>query len=264
MSQPGASLRVSMVQSGLHWHDPSANRTQFATLMAPLAGATDLVVLPEMFTTGFTMEASAVAESAAGPTLDWLRQQARAVDAAIAGSLIVESAPGVYRNRMMFVMPDGAAVHYDKRHLFRMGGEDRAFVGGQESTVVSWRGFDIGLQVCYDLRFPVWSRRRDGFDYDLLLYVANWPTARGYAWSQLLRARAIENQSYVVGVNRSGRDGQGVPYPGLSAAIDFMGAPLAELAAAPELITVALGADALQAYRAKFPAYLDADRFQLR
>lgn len=263
MSGAATKLRVSLVQASPHWHDPEANRAHFATQLAGLAGRTDLVVLPEMFTTGFTMDAQQLAEPADGPTVAWLRTQAGRLDAAVAGSLIVRDDDGQYHNRLLFAEPAGGLHGYDKRHLFRMGGEHRAFAAGAATQVVSWRGFRIGLMVCYDLRFPVWSRRRADFDYDVLLYVANWPKVRAYAWSQLLRARAIENQAFVIAVNRVGHDGHGVPHQGDSVALDFLGRPLLELGAEPKTATVSLELRPLNEFREKFPAQLDADRFAI-
>jgi predicted amidohydrolase len=256
-------LRVTMVQQPLAWHDPGANRERFAALLAPLAGSTDLVVLPETFTTGFSMDVERLGEPAGGPTTAWLEDLAGELDAAITGSVITLDA-GRYYNRLLWAQPGGAPPrHYDKRHLFRMGREQQHFTAGTAAWTVPWRGFGVCPLVCYDLRFPVFSRRRAVLDYELLLYVANWPAARAYAWRQLLRARAIENQAYVVGVNRAGPDGDGVAYQGDSAAIDYLGEPLAEAGAEPALITVALDAARLHAFREKFPAHLDADRFTL-
>jgi omega-amidase len=257
---PGFS--VTLVQEPLLWHDPGGNRARFAALTAALAGRTDLIVLPETFTTGFSMEVERLGEPAAGPTCDWLLERAAALDAAITGSVITESA-GHYYNRLLWATPAGELRHYDKRHLFRMGREHEHFTPGRAPACLEWRGFSICPLVCYDLRFPVFSRRRRELDYELLVYVANWPAARGYAWQQLLRARAIENQAYVVGVNRVGPDGAGVDYAGGSAAIDPMGQPLAELGAEPGLVTVTLDPLRLRTFREKFPAHLDADRFTL-
>ncbi len=256
------SLRVSLVQQPLFWHDPGANRARFAELLAPLAGATDLVVLPETFTTGFSMAVDTQAEEAGGETVAWLKGQARMLDAAVTGSVITRAAGQCY-NRLLWVTPEGAVRHYDKRHLFRMGREHEHFTAGSAAVAFDWRGFVICPQVCYDLRFPVFSRRRPGLDYDLLLYVANWPSARVSAWEALLRARAIENQAYVVGVNRTGPDGLAVAYPGASVALDFLGRPLAELGDHASLVTVSLELEALAAFRERFPAHLDADRFTL-
>jgi omega-amidase len=256
-------LRVTLVQQPLAWHDPGTNRGRFAALLAPLAGGTDLVVLPETFTTGFSMDVERLGEPAGGPTTAWLEDLAGELDAAITGSVITLE-DGRYYNRLLWAQPGGTPPrHYDKRHLFRMGREHRHFTAGGGAWTVPWRGFNVCPLVCYDLRFPVFSRRRAALDYELLVYVANWPAARAYAWRQLLSARAIENQAYVVGVNRVGPDGNGVAYQGDSAAIDYLGQPLAEAGAEPALITVALDAARLHAFRERFPAHLDADRFTL-
>ena len=258
-----APLRVTLVQQPLVWGEPAANRERFAALLGPLAGGTDLVVLPETFTTGFSMEVERLGEPAGGPTVVWLSDMAEELDAAITGSVITSEA-GRYYNRLLWAEPGGAPLKaYDKRHLFRMGREHQHFTPGTCAWTVAWRGFNICPLVCYDLRFPVFSRRRAGLDYELLIYVANWPAPRSLAWRTLLKARAIENQAYVVGVNRVGPDGHGIAHAGDSAAIDPLGAPLAELGAEPALVSVALDAGPLHAFREKFPAYLDADRFTL-
>lgn len=257
-----SAFRVSLVQQPLLWHDPAANRARFTQLLAPLARRTDLIVLPETFTSGFSMEVGRLGEAAGGPTLEWLRGQAARADAAITGSVIT-CEDGRYYNRLLFVLPSGEARHYDKRHLFRMGREHEHFTPGRAAWSLEWRGFRVCPLVCYDLRFPVFSRRRPELDYDLLLYVANWPAARAEVWRQLLPARAIENQAFVAGVNRIGSDGLNVPYAGDSAVIDFRGRPLAELGDAAVVTTVALDAQALAGFREKFPAHLDADRFTL-
>lgn len=257
-----SQLRVTLVQQPLAWGDPAGNRERFATLLASLAGRTDLIVLPETFTTGFSMEVERLAEPAGGPTSDWLMELATRLDAAITGSVITME-EGRYFNRLLWAEPGGKLRHYDKRHLFRMGREHQHFTPGEAAMTTRWRGFSVCPLVCYDLRFPVFSRRRAELDYELLLYVANWPAARAYAWRQLLKARAIENQAYVVGVNRVGPDGNGIAYPGESAAIDYLGQPLIEAGAEAALPTVALDAAALHAFRERFPAHLDADRFTL-
>ena len=257
-----SALRVSLVQQPLVWQDGPANRSRFETMLLPLAGRTDLVVLPETFTTGFSMEVARLGEPAGGPTTQWLMRLAGGLDAAITGSLITHEA-GRYYNRLLWVPPSGEVRHYDKRHLFRMGREHGHFTAGRAAWSVAWRGFRVCPLVCYDLRFPVFSRRRPELDYDLLLYVANWPAPRADAWRQLLRARAIENQAYVVGVNRVGADGNGVAHAGDSAAIDFLGRTLAESGDAPGILSVELTQAPLAAFREKFPAHLDADRFTL-
>ena len=257
-----SALRVSLVQQPLAWHDGAANRARFAELLRALAGQTDLVVLPETFTTGFSMEVERLAEPPGGETSQWLVQLAGTLDAVVTGSVITRDS-GRYYNRLLWASPAGELRHYDKRHLFRMGREHEHFAAGRVAWSVAWRGFSVCPLVCYDLRFPVWSRRRPGLDYDLLLYVANWPAARADAWRQLLRARAIENQAYVIGVNRVGNDGRDVPYAGDSAAIDFRGRTLEDAGEGPALLTVALPREPLIEFREKFPAHLDADRFTL-
>lgn len=256
------SLRVTLVQQPLVWQDAAANRARFAALLAPLAGSTDLIVLPETFTTGFSMDVERLGEPAGGPSSRWLADLAAELDAAVTGSVITFDA-GRYYNRLLWAEPGAALRGYDKRHLFRMGREHQHFTPGASAWSVPWRGCNVCPQVCYDLRFPVFSRRRPQLEYELLLYVANWPAPRAYAWSQLLRARAIENQAYVVGVNRVGADGSGIAHAGGSAAIDYLGAPLIECGAEPAVTTVSLDLGRLQAFREKFPAHLDADRFTL-
>jgi predicted amidohydrolase len=221
-----------------------------------------VIVLPEMFTTGFSMDVEKVAEAAGGPTSEWLAHKARELDAAITGSVMTKDGAHFY-NRMFWAEPGVPLRHYDKRHLFRMANEHQRFTPGSASLAVSWRGFRICLLVCYDLRFPVFSRRRPELEYDLLIYSANWPAPRRQAWQALLRARAIENLAYVVGVNRVGTDGKNLPYAGDSVVHDFLGETLAQLGSDPGVITVELDLPALRAFRERFPAHLDADRFTL-
>lgn len=254
-------LRITLVQSMLHWEDAAACRAMFTEKLTGLVGTTDLVVLPEMFNTGFTMRSAEHAETMQGPTVAWMREQAVGLNAAIYGSAIIEEHGG-FRNRGLFVKPDGTITHYDKRHLFRMAQEHRHFQPGEQRVVVEWLGWRILLQVCYDLRFPVFSRNRG--DYDLCLYVANWPEARRHAWSSLLVARAIENQCYVVGVNRVGMDGKGIHYSGDSVLIGPFGDPLSDLSPHQEgTARVIADRKALEDYRERFPVGLDADAFTL-
>lgn len=261
-------LRVSLVQGDTIWHDPEANRAMYAAMCAPLAGRTDVVILPETFTSGFSNEAIAQAEGMDGPTLPWMQALARSLDAAVTGSVQIRTEAGVY-NRLFWVQPDGEVFHYDKRHLFRMANEHERYAAGRDRLVVEWKGWRICPLVCYDLRFPVFIRNRfgvdaaDRFDYDLVLFVANWPAPRRMAWRTLLQARAIENLAYVAAVNRVGSDGNGIAYHGDSLAVDFLGQPLADLALVPQVATVGLSAEALAQHRERFPAQLDADRFQL-
>jgi predicted amidohydrolase len=252
-------LAVTLVQCELAWENPADNRSHIQAIVESQAQAADLVVLPEMFTTGFSMNAVENAEPPGGDTAMWLQRLAKDVDCAITGSIAVQGEGGVY-NRMLFATPEGLQ-HYDKRHLFRMAGEHKRYLPGQRRVIVEWRGWRILLQVCYDLRFPVFSRNRG--DYDLALYVANWPALRRVHWRQLLIARAIENLACVVGVNRVGADAKGLQYSGDSLAVAADGELLADLEQGPGTRTVKLEAAALSAYRAAFPCHLDADDFDL-
>lgn len=261
-------LRVSLVQASTVWHDADANRALYGDLARSLAGTTDLIVLPETFTSGFSNEAIGRAETMRDASVAWLGALADEVGAVVTGSMVIREGERVF-NRLLWAQPDGRVAHYDKRHLFRMAGEHKRYADGRKKMLVELRGWRICPLVCYDLRFPVWSRNRfdpvaGHFDYDLLLYVANWPSARRYAWSTLLRARAIENLSYVVGVNRVGVDGNDLHYAGDSVALDMLGQPLVELGAQPQTVTVTLSAAALLAHRERFPAHFDADRFALQ
>ncbi len=255
-----STLNVSVLQTELVWHDAAANRERFARHIAALP-ATDVIVLPEMFTTGFSMLAQELAETMDGATVAWMRELAAGRGAALCGSVIVRDGTDCY-NRFLWVPPDGAVITYDKRHLFRMAGEDDAYAAGEQRCVVEYRGWRILPLVCYDLRFPVWSRSV-GADYDLMLCVANWPTPRRNAWQTLLRARAIENVCYVAAVNRVGEDGNGVRYSGDSAVIDYLGNDLATLAEAEAVTTVPIDLAPLTRFRQKFPVHLDADSFTL-
>jgi omega-amidase len=253
-------LRVTLVQADLAWEDAAANRRAIARHFAGLAGHTDLIVLPEMFSTGFTMNARSLAEDMHGPTVDWMREEAAALSCVITGSLVIRDGDRLY-NRLLWVRADGEVLHYDKRHLFRLSGEHEHYAAGDRRLACELKGWRIRPFVCYDLRFPVWSRSRG--DCDLLIYVANWPAPRHYAWSTLLRARAIENQCYVVGVNRTGRDGNGATYLGGSVAVDFLGHPVSGEGGGDGVETAVLDMASLQTFRASFPAHLDADEFEL-
>lgn len=255
-------LRVSIVQSMLHWEDAAANRAMLSGKLAALKGATDLIVLPEMFTTGFSMRSTELAEPMDGPTVAWMKEQARQLDAALYGSAIIIEA-GKRFNRGLFVKPDGEVSVYDKRHLFRFANETDHYSPGKERVVVQWRGWRLLLQVCFDLRFPVFARNRG--DCDAILYVANWPEARRYPWSQLLIARAIENQCYVAGANRVGMDGKGIHYSGDSVVVDPRGQVIASVQPSHEgMATVALDWNALSDFREKFPVAKEADDFELK
>ncbi len=256
-----STLRFTLVQTDLVWQNPTQNRANLSQLLEPLSQQTDVIILPEMFTTGFTMQAETHAEVFAGETLAWLQAQAARLQAALVGSVAM-LADGHYVNRLLWVAPNGEVQFYDKRHLFRMGDEVNHYTAGQERKTFHYRGWRILPQVCYDLRFPVFMRNRH--DYDLAVIVANWPAARRKPWRTLLQARAIENQSYVIGVNRIGVDGMNLPYSGDSLAVDFKGELLVdEPVNEPFVKTVSLDLTALQTFKQQFPAWMDADEFQL-
>lgn len=260
-------LRVSLVQGATRWHDADGNREYYGQMIRPLAGATDLVVLPETFTSGFSNDVDAVAEDMAGPSMQWLAEQARSLAAVVTGSIVIAE-DGRILNRMVWMRPDGSFESYDKRHLFRMSGEHERYQAGNQRLVVNLGGWRVLPMICYDLRFPVWVRNRfdpesEAAEYDLSLFIANWPAPRRGPWCTLLRARAIENLAYVVGVNRVGQDGNGLDYAGDSAAIDPVGEPLIELSAVEQVATVTLDPQRLGDHRRRFPAHLDADPFHL-
>ncbi|MDQ2075523.1 amidohydrolase [Marinimicrobium sp. ABcell2] len=254
------NLRVALIQSAIVARAPEANLQWYEEQMAGAQGC-DLLVLPEVFTTGFSASARDYAESVDGRAYQWMADQAQKLGAVVTGSLVVLEA-GRYVNRLVWMPPDGRYRHYDKRHLFRMAGEHQRFAMGRERVLVELRGWRILPLVCYDLRFPVWSRNRN--DYDLALYVANWPAARALHWQRLLQARAIENLSYVVGVNRIGQDDSGQAYQGDTGVYGPGGEVLLEAGDEPGCFCVELDASRLSEYRASFPAHLDADHFDLK
>lgn len=254
-------LRVSLVQSTLHWHQPERNREMFSEQLLVLKGQTDLIVLPEMFTTGFTMQPEVVAEPENGVTLDWMLAQSKDLNSALCGSVVVKSEQG-FHNRFYWVQPNGAYDYYDKRHLFRMAGEHQFYCAGDKPLIIEYQGWRIFPQICYDLRFPVWSRNQG--QYDLAIYVANWPEVRRHPWQVLLQARAIENLCYVAGVNRVGVDANQLPYSGDSALIDFKGHRIVSGEAGESFVkTGSLSKRALDDFRTAFPAFSDADAFVL-
>lgn len=203
-------LKITTIQTPLHWQDAKANREMFESYFQKTA-VTDLVILPEMFTTGFSMEAESLAEDMNGPTINWMKVQAQDIGAVITGSLIIKEESNFY-NRLIWMRPDGTYAYYDKRHLFAMAGEHEHYTSGLQRLIVELKGWRVCPLICYDLRFPVWARNKD--EYDLLIYTANWPEKRASDWRVLLQARSIENQAYTVGVNRSGTDGKGYNYSG--------------------------------------------------
>jgi omega-amidase len=255
-------LRVSLVQTDLEWQQAEPNRQLLEPQVRPLAGTTDLIILPEMFTSAFTMGSGAIAEEHPGPTLAWMQRMAAETGAALTGS-VASLEKGKRYNRLLFVKPDGSYNLYDKKHLFRMLGEDQRYAAGSRKLIVEWRGWRILPLVCYDLRFPVWSRYTQAEPYDLALYVANWPAARNHHWRALLQARAIENLAYVAGVNRIGRDGNKLDYVGHSAIVDPQGVEVLQAGAVAGVHTATLSLKAVTDWRAQFPAWMDADPFTL-
>ena len=261
------ALKVSLVQGATRWHDAAGNRDYYGALVRQAKGS-DLIVLPETLLSGFSNDTQASAETMDGPGVAWLQALAMEVGAVICGSVAIREKGTVY-NRLLWVRPDGSFAQYDKRHLFRMAGEHTRYGGGSERLIVELKGWRILPQVCYDLRFPVWLRNgrlacaAGGMNYDLALFVANWPAARRQPWRTLLRARAIENLCYVIGVNRVGVDGNDLPYAGDSAVIDPVGEPLIELGALEQVVTLQIDPAPLLAHRERFPAWMDADAFSL-
>jgi len=259
-------MRVSLIQCTVAWEHKSANLMYFESLLSGLAGQTDLVVLPEMCTTGFSQKSRQLAETPDGETMQTFRRMAAAYGFAIAGSMIgkdldADDAPCF--NRAFFVEPDGKTTFSDKRHLFRMGEEQLHYAAGNDRTPVSYLEWNIRLAVCYDLRFPVWLRNVQN-NYDLLLVVANWPQPRQAVWNTLLRARAMENQAYVCGVNRIGTDAAGLLYSGGSVLLDAYGNALAETESDIEqILTVTIEKEPLERFRSKFPVWEDADSFEI-
>jgi predicted amidohydrolase len=256
-------MRISIVQTPLIWQAPEANRQMLAEKLRPLAGKTDLVVLPEMFTTGFSMQAEALAEEMPGPTTQWMNDMASSLNAAITGSFICKE-NGKFYNRLFFFTPEGNWAFYDKKHLFGLAGEQEHFSTNHKMLEIDYQGFKIRPLICYDLRFPVWSRNNPAAPYDLLLYVANWPSRRAHHWKSLLMARAIENQSFVVGVNIVGTDGSGLDYAGDSVVLDFSGQTILPFASEEGIFTSRISKPELLQYRSQLPFLSDADSFVLK
>lgn len=255
-------LNITLIQSHLHWENPVANRTHFSALFDKIDGETDLIVLPEMFTTGFTMNANTGAEAEAGPTLSWMQAEAIKHSTAITGSVIIKD-NGLYYNRLFFVFPDGSFKTYNKKHTFTLAGEHKIYTAGRNHTLIEYNGWRICPLICYDLRFPVWARNT--MDYDVLLYVANWPEKRVNAWDALLKARAIENMAYCVGVNRVGLDGNGHMYSGHSAVYDVLGDHISTRLFEKEFIeTITLNKNHIKKNREHLQFLNDADAFTLK
>jgi len=269
-----SSLAVTLVQTLLHWEDKNANLQMLEQKINSIKEPTHVVVLPEMFSTGFSMKPEQFAETMDGPTVQWMKKISASKKIILTGSIIVEE-HGNYFNRLIWMLPNGQYGYYDKRHLFAYGEEDKHYSAGTKRLIASVNGWKINLMVCYDLRFPVWSRQtspptplqRRGelieLEYDVLIYVANWPEKRNIAWKTLLRARAIENQCYVIGVNRFGNDGNDIYHSGDSMVIDPLGEILYEKADEENVFTIQLSKERLKEVREKFQFWRDADGFEI-
>lgn len=258
LSKKALLMKISLIQTSLIWENPAANRNNFEKLIHSIAESTDIIVLPEMFASGFTMKPELAAETMDGATIAWMKEMAITKGSAITGSLVIEE-NGNYYNRLLFVLPDGKIKYYDKRHLFSLAGEDKAYTAGTEKLIVEYRGWRICPLVCYDLRFPVFSRNTEAFD--LLLYVANWPSTRLVAWDSLLKARAIENMCYVAGVNRIGQDSNEHEYPGHSQLFDCLGANVIDPSVTEGVYTVVLDKENMLETRKKLGFLNDRDNF---
>lgn len=262
-----STLTISIIQAALFWEDKQQNLQMLQDKIAGLPAGTEIIVLPEMFSTGFSMNPTVLAETMEGATIAWMKRMASERRAIITGSLIIED-NGNFFNRLVWMQPDGKYGYYDKRHLFAYAHEDEHYAPGNKRLVASVKGWKVNLQVCYDLRFPVWARHNFAStsgepEYDLLVYVANWPERRNHAWKTLLQARAIENQCFVVGVNRVGKDGNDFYYSGDSMIVDAMGEVLYTKAHDEDVHTITLHKESLQEVRTKLPFWKDGDKFMI-
>lgn len=261
-------LLVTTIQTELYWEDKTANREMLDRKIDSIQDKTHIVVLPEMFSTGFSMRPEQLAETMDGETVSWMKKRARARNCILTGSLIIEE-EGRYLNRLIWMLPNGTSGYYDKRHCFTLAGEHEHYASGNKRLIASVGGWKINLQICYDLRFPVWARQQLQPDeqknpipeYDVLIYVANWPERRNHAWKTLLQARAIENQSYAVGVNRVGNDGNGIYHSGDSMVVDPLGSVLYQVSKKEEVHTIALDRQSLNDTRNNLPFWSDGDGF---
>ena len=255
-------MKVTLIQTSLFWEDRDRNLDMFSEKLSGLQQKTDLIVLPEMFTTGFSMNPESLAETMNDRTFHWMKDKAGSKNAVVMGSIIIKEGDSYY-NRLISMFPDGEYHIYDKRHLFRMGEENKHYKAGSQKVIINYGEWRIRPLVCYDLRFPVWSRNRD--DYDLLIYVANWPESRRHVWRNLLVARALENQVYVIGLNRIGKDGQDLTYSGDSMVVDPKGKIISNTEPHTESIeTIEISLKFLNEFRDKFPVGEDADDFELK
>ncbi len=258
-----ADLKITLVQSELYWENKTENLNRFSELLNHLTDDTDIIVLPEMFSTGFSMKPESLSETMKDEAVRWMLQQAKAKNAVINGSIIIKENES-YFNRLIWAQPDGKLLHYDKRHLFTLSGEEKHYSAGKEKLIVAYKGWKICPMVCYDLRFPVWCRNILNDAYDVLIFVANWPERRNTAWKTLLQARAIENQSFVIGVNRIGNDGNNIYHSGDSTLVDPMGDVVFTQADLPFVKTFTLSRERLNFVREKLPFLNDADSFEVR
>jgi predicted amidohydrolase len=263
-----SSLSITTIQTALHWEDKTANLLAFEKKLQALDAGAELVILPEMFSTGFSMQPQKLAETMEGPTVKWMAEQAAKHRIVLTGSLIIEENQQYY-NRLIWMMPNGQYGYYDKRHLFAFAGEHEHYSPGQKRLIASLKGWRIHVQICYDLRFPVWARQQikhgenPAPEYDVLLYVANWPQRRSLAWKTLLQARAIENQCFCVGVNRVGNDGHGIYHSGDSMVVNPLGEVLYQRADDEDINRVVLQKAALHEVRDRFPFWKDGDFFTI-
>jgi omega-amidase len=254
-------LTITLIQSDLYWENPGANLAMFEEKIWQINQPTDLIILPEMFTTGFSMYPDSLAEPMNLTTFKWMKQMAEQSGAVVTGSIIVKE-KGQFFNRLIWMQPDGQFDYYDKRHLFSMAGENQYYTAGKSRLLKEIKGWKITGFICYDLRFPVWSRNQNN-QYDLAIYVANWPAIRSHAWKSLLPARAIENLCYIAAVNRTGTDGNNLEYSGDSALYDFLGNKTLSLADCQEAKSYTIQYQPLQEFRQKFPAHLDSDKVEI-
>lgn len=261
-----STLTFSLVQTNLHWENRAANIAMLEKKILALNQKTEVIVLPEMFTTGFSMQPTLFAEKMDGETIQWMKKMAAQKKAIITGSLMIEE-NGKYFNRLIWMLPNGQMGYYDKKHLFAYANEDKHYTPGQKRLIASVKGWKINLMICYDLRFPVWSRQQkanatqDGLEYDVLMYVANWPEKRSHMWRTLLQARAIENQCYSIGVNRVGEDGSGFHYVGDSMVVSPLGEILYHQSNQEDVYTITLEKTELENVREKLPFWKDGDSF---
>ena len=257
-----STLKLTLIQTHLYWEDKGANLAFLEQKIVHLEAPTEIVILPEMFNTGFSMQPELHAETMEGPSVQWMRRIAMTQKIILTGSLMIQEGDHYY-NRLIWMLPNGEYGHYDKRHLFAFAGEDQHYTAGNKRLIASVKGWKINLQICYDLRFPVWARQASNNEYDVLVYVANWPEKRSHAWKTLLTARAIENQCFTVGVNRIGLDGNGIMHSGDSMVVGAVGEVLYHCYGNEDVFTITLQKEDLIHTREQFPFWKDGDIFQI-